>query len=84
MAEWLALFEKHPLRFIIGSDKVGRFHDYPPVMQRYYVLLDAMKPETAKRIAHDNMLAILPKHGAVLKAANATDEVRQAVPVLTK
>ena len=81
---WLALFEKFPTRFIIGSDKVGRFHDYAPVMQRYYVLLDAMKPETAKRIAHDNMLAILPKQGAVLKPETAPAEVRQAVPVPTR
>ena|GEM_PF-2353689 len=66
------------------SDKVGRFHDYPPVMQRYYVLLDAMKPETAKRIAHDNMLAVLPKQGAVLKTETAPAEVRHAVPVPTK
>jgi len=81
---WLALFEKFPARFIIGSDKVGRFHDYAPVMQRYYLLLDAMKPETAKRIAHDNLLAILPRQGAVLKAETAPDEVRHAVPVLTR
>ena len=53
-------------------------------MQRYYVLLDAMKPETAKRIAHDNILAILPKQGAVLKAAAPPAEVRHAMPALTR
>lgn len=79
---WLALFEKYPKRFLIGSDKVGRFHDYAPVMQRYYLLLDAMKPETAKRIAHDNMLDILPKQGAVLKPA-APSEMRPE-PVKTR
>ena len=82
VAEWLALFEKFPERFIIGSDKVGRFHDYAPVMQRYYVLLDALKPETAKRIAHDNMLAILPKQGAVLKPAITPEKLIK--PVLTR
>jgi len=40
--------------------------------------------ETAKRIAHDNILAILPKQGAVLKAGTAPAEVREAVPVLTR
>ncbi len=41
--------------------------------------------ETAKRIAHDNMLAILPKQGAVLKAdAAAPAEARQSAPVLTR
>ena len=80
---WLALFEKFPTRFIIGSDKVGRFHDYAPVIQRYYLLLDSMKPETARCIAHDNILSILPKQGAVLKSA-VTPEMRQAVPVLTR
>ena len=84
VAEWLALFEKYPQHFIIGSDKVGRFHDYAPVMQRYYLLLDAMKPETAKRIAHDNILAILPKQGAVLKAAISPAEARPSAPVLTR
>lgn len=82
---WLDLFEKYPRRFIIGSDKVGRFHDYAPVMQRYYVLLDAMKPETARRIARENLLAILPKQGAVLKPS-ITPEVRlkPAVTVPTR
>ena len=84
VAEWLSLFEKFPQRFLIGSDKVGRFHDYPPVMQRYYVLLDALKPETAKCIAHDNLLALLPKLGAVLEPAGAPAEVRHAEPVKTR
>ncbi|WP_395745585.1 amidohydrolase family protein [Prosthecobacter sp.] len=83
VADWIALFEKYPQRFLIGSDKVGRFHDYAPVMQRYYLLLDAMKPETARRIAHDNLLAILPRQGAVLKPA-VTPEVQLQVPVKTR
>jgi hypothetical protein len=51
-------------------------------MQRYYVLLDALKPETAKRIAHDNMLAVLPKQGAVLNPAITPE--RLIKPALTR
>jgi len=58
---WMDLIEEFPDRFLIGSDKVGKFTDYPPEMQKYYVLLDALKPETAKKIARDNFLSTLPK-----------------------
>ena len=52
---------------VIGSDIVALFKAYAPKIQRYYVLLDALKPETARRIAHDNFLGLVPEKGAVLK-----------------
>jgi len=61
---WIALIEEFPTRFMIGSDKVGAFGDYPPEMQRYYRLLDKLQPETAKKVARDNFLALLPTHAA--------------------
>ena len=59
--EWVKLIEEFPDRFIIGSDKVGKFTNYPPEMQKYYLLLDALQPETAKKVARDNFLSTLPK-----------------------
>jgi hypothetical protein len=58
---WSALVEEFPARFVIGSDVVGTFEQYKPTIQRYYQVLDALKPETARKVAHDNFLALLPK-----------------------
>jgi hypothetical protein len=58
--KWVNLIEEYPGRFVIGSDTVGFFDDYKPTLQRYYLLLDALKPETARKVAHDNFLALLP------------------------
>jgi len=58
--KWPALIEEYPGRFVIGSDTVGFFAQYKPTLQRYYVLLDALKPATARKVAHDNFLALLP------------------------
>jgi hypothetical protein len=57
---WATLIEEYPGRFVIGSDTVGFFAQYKPTLQRYYLLLDALKPETARKVAHDNFLALLP------------------------
>ena len=58
---WIAVIEDYPTRFMIGSDKVGKFGNYEEETLKYNVLLDALKPETAKRVARDNFLALLPK-----------------------
>ena len=57
---WVGLIEEYPGRFTIGSDTVGFFDKYQPTVERYYLLLDALRPETARKIAHDNFLALLP------------------------
>lgn len=57
---WASLIEAYPSRFVIGSDTVGAFGDYKHTLQRYYLLLDALKPATAQKVAHDNFLALLP------------------------
>jgi len=59
--DWVTLLDLFPGRFIIGSDVVGTFEQYAPTIQRYYLLLDAVKPETARKVAKDNFLAILPR-----------------------
>jgi predicted TIM-barrel fold metal-dependent hydrolase len=57
---WVTLIEEYPNRFVIGSDTVGFFDQYKATLQRYYRLLDALKPDTARKVAHDNFLALLP------------------------
>ena len=66
--QWVTLIEKYPDRFMIGTDKVGHFSDYPPEILKYYTFLDAIKPETAKKLAHDNLLSVLPKSPAHLSS----------------
>jgi predicted TIM-barrel fold metal-dependent hydrolase len=56
---WVKVIEEYPRRFVIGSDKSAYFEQYKPTLQRYYLLLDALKPETAQKVAHDNFIALL-------------------------
>jgi hypothetical protein len=58
------LIEEYPGRFVIGSDNSAVFDQYKVTLERYYLLLDALKPETARKVAHDNFLALLPARGA--------------------
>jgi predicted TIM-barrel fold metal-dependent hydrolase len=65
--DWVSLIEAFPDRFMVGSDIVGHFAAYAPTLQRYYVLLDALKPETARKVARENFLSVLP-HKPVIMA----------------
>ena len=58
--KWVNLIEEYPGRFVIGSDVSAVFDQYKATLERYYVLLDALKQETARKVAHDNFLALLP------------------------
>jgi hypothetical protein len=67
--EWLPVIEKYPDRFMIGTDIVGHFlplENYQSQIRKYDLLLNALTPKTAKMVAHDNFLNLLPK-GVVLK-----------------
>lgn len=59
--QWLALLKQYPQRFVLGSDVVGRFDNLGNTMHRFDPVLQALPPEMAKAIAHDNFLALLPK-----------------------
>jgi hypothetical protein len=63
---WVRLIEAFPDRFLIGTDKVGHFADYPQEVQKYYRFLDALRPATANKLARENLLSILPKAPARL------------------
>lgn len=58
---WTALIEKYPDRFMIGSDKVGHWADYPHEISKYYMLLDKLRPETAEKLCRKNALSLLKK-----------------------
>ena len=62
---WLELVERHPTRFMLGSDVVGRFDNLAEGMQAFDPFLDALPEDVARQVAWDNFLAILPrKHQA--------------------
>ncbi len=58
--EWVALVERHPDRFMLGSDVVGRFDSLGEGMRAFTPFLDALSADTAQRVARDNFLAVLP------------------------
>lgn len=60
-AAWLALIEKYPDRFVLGSDLVGHFDKLGEKLQAFDVLLDALPADVAEKLAHGNLRAILPK-----------------------
>lgn len=57
---WLKLIEEHPDRFVIGSDLVGHFDSLGGKLREFDVLLDALPPKTARGLARDNLLKVLP------------------------
>ena len=63
-AQWVALVERHPTRFVLGSDVVGHFDNLGTGMAAFAPFLDALKEKTARRVARDNFLALLPPAGA--------------------
>jgi hypothetical protein len=63
--EFVDLIEEFPDRFILGTDRVGHFgKEYQERVVQTYILLDALKPETAAKVARDNFLKSLPRQGA--------------------
>lgn len=56
---WLALLQRYPDRFVLGSDVVGRFGSLGRKMSEFDVLLDALPTEVAEKIAHDNLSDLL-------------------------
>ncbi len=58
---WLALVERHPDRFMLGSDVVGRFDGLGDYLSAYAPFLDALPEAVARKVARDNFLAVLPR-----------------------
>ncbi|KMN16602.1 5-oxo-L-prolinase [Pseudomonas weihenstephanensis] len=59
--EWVALVERFPERFMLGSDVVGRFDKLGQELHSFAPFLDALPVEVAHKVAKDNFLQVLPK-----------------------
>lgn len=60
MKEWIKLFEKHPTRFMIGSDIVGAWDNYTKEIRKYYPMLNAIKDqELVNNLCYKNILTLL-------------------------
>lgn len=59
--EWVKLVERHPTRFMLGSDVVGRFDKLGEGLRAFEPFLNALSEKVAHRVARENFLAVLPK-----------------------
>ncbi len=66
---WSGLIRKYPENFVLGSDAVGRFGDYPDQIRIYDPLFDALgDPDLVERLATRNFLRIMRNDGIKLDA----------------
>lgn len=61
---WVELVERHPERFMLGSDALGRFDKLGEYLQGFDPFLDALSPAVARKVARENFLAVLPRQVA--------------------
>lgn len=61
---WLNLVSRYPDRFLIGSDLLGRYKNLGNKLNDYELFLRALPEDTARAVARDNFLALLPAQGA--------------------
>ncbi len=59
---WLQLVKDFPDRFMVGSDSIGHMGTYAMNIRKYYTLFRALPADTARKVARDNFLSILPKN----------------------
>ena len=62
--DWLKLVARHPSRFMIGTDVVGRFDNLASSIDDFTPFLDGLPEDVARKVARDNFLEVLPRHGA--------------------
>lgn len=60
-AEWVALIERFPERFVIGSDVLGSFDGLPDVGEKLQRFLAALESGTRERVARTNMLWLVER-----------------------
>lgn len=64
---WAALFESWPDRFLVGSDKVGRWATYPKEITKYHTFLKLLSENTRRKVSSDNVLSLLKTREAALR-----------------
>ncbi|MBB3046601.1 putative TIM-barrel fold metal-dependent hydrolase [Litorivivens lipolytica] len=78
---WLKLIEEFPDRFLLGSDKVGKFKGLGRNLAGYEVLLQKLDAETAEKVSHRNAMVLLPPRGAGTIAVSDEPNLALADPV---
>ena len=58
---WAALIEKYSDRFMLGTDVVGHWSDYPKQIFKYYPLLEKLSPGTAEKLCRKNILSLIAR-----------------------
>ncbi|WP_460416083.1 amidohydrolase family protein [Pseudomonas sp. microsymbiont 2] len=58
---WVALVERFPQRFVLGSDLVGRFDSLGEQMHGFDPFLDALPAAVAEQVSRRNFVNLLPK-----------------------
>ena len=85
LPRWAALIKKFPSNFMIGSDAVGRFGDYPDQIRVFDELFEAIGDRNVvDALAHGNFLRIMPRRGVTLDPLYVYPEDRyiQLVPMV--
>ena len=81
---WSALIKKYPRNFVLGSDAVGRFGDYPDQIRIYDPLFDALADSNLiENLASRNFLRIMRNHGVALDPNYRYPESRYSHQPLT-
>ncbi|MEQ9463162.1 MAG: amidohydrolase family protein [Haliea sp.] len=62
---WVALVSRHPSRFVIGSDVLGKYDKLGEKMSAFEPFLQALPAAVARQVAHSNFLALLPQRGVL-------------------
>lgn len=63
-AAWLELINTYPTRFMLGSDVLGSFDNLGENLQEFEVFLEKLPADTARKMARENFLALLPSTAA--------------------
>lgn len=65
--EMIELVIKHPDKFMVGSDLVGRFDSLEKIVNGYDAFLDMLPENIAKKVAYANFLRIMPTSNIPMK-----------------
>jgi len=63
LEDFVPLMEQYPHRFMLSSDSACDLN-YDQAYSAYYLLLDQLQPETARKVAGENFLEIMKKAAA--------------------
>jgi len=67
---WVELIEKHPTRFMLGSDVVGGASNIGEKLREYRPLLKKLSPKTRPLVAQDNFRNLMKRMAELRRTAN--------------